>query len=197
MMKIQSAEFVKSCKALSQCPQDSLMEVAFTGRSNVGKSSLLNALLHRKNLAKVSGAPGKTRLINFFRINMRFYLVDLPGYGYAKTSKDERKNWGATLEDYIIHRVLLKGVVLLVDARVGATEKDLVMKDWLESYSKPFILVATKIDKISRGNRSKHIRGITQKLSLPASFRVIPVSSRTGEGLPILWAEIWKRLLSS
>lgn len=173
------------------------MEVAFTGRSNVGKSSLLNALLHRKNLAKVSGAPGKTRLINFFRINNRFNLVDLPGYGYARTSQEEQKNWGALLEDYIIHRSLLRGVVLLVDGRVGATAKDLVMKDWLEFYSKPFILVATKIDKISRGNRSKHITEITKKLSLPVNFRVIQVSSRTGEGLPTLWAEIWNRLLSS
>jgi len=196
-MKIQSAEFVKSCKALSECPKDSLLEVAFTGRSNVGKSSLLNALLHRKNLAKVSGAPGKTRLINFFRINNRFNLVDLPGYGYAKTSQQEQKRWGSMLENYLIHRSFLRAVVLLVDGRVGATVKDLVMKDWLESYSKPFILVATKIDKVSRGNRSKHIREITQKLSLPVNFRVIPVSSRTGEGLPTLWAEIWRRLHSS
>ena len=196
-MKIQTAEFITSCKALSKCPNDSLLEVAFTGRSNVGKSSLLNALLHRKSLAKVSGAPGKTRLINFFKINNQFHLVDLPGYGYAKTSKQEQKNWGSMLEEYLIHRSVLRGVVLLVDGRVGATVKDVVMKNWLESYSKPYILVATKMDKISRGNRSKHLREITLKLSLPVESKVISVSSRTGEGLQTLWAEIRKRLLSS
>jgi len=197
LMKIQTAQFIKSCQHLSDCPHDRIPEVAFVGRSNVGKSSLLNVLLHRKNLAKVSSSPGKTRLINFFRINEQFYLVDLPGYGFAKIPKTEQIKWKSFVEKYLIHRSNLKGVVHLVDARVGATEKDIAMKQWLEEYSKPYVLVATKVDKVSRGKRSVCFQDLNRTLLLPLHQGVVPFSSKTGEGLSPLWKKIFELLFSS
>jgi len=193
-MKIHTAQFIKSCQRLSECPQDQIPEVAFVGRSNVGKSSLLNSLLHKKNLAKVSSSPGKTRLINFFRVNEQFYLVDLPGYGFARISKTEQMKWKSFLETYLIHRSNLKGVVLLVDARVGATQKDIAMKQWLEEYEKPCVLVGTKADKISRGKRSFCFQELNRTLLLPPHQGVVPFSSKTGEGLSLLWKKIWQLL---
>ena len=193
-MKIQTAQFIKSCQRLSQCPHDRIPEVAFVGRSNVGKSSLLNSLLHKKNLAKVSSSPGKTRLINFFRVNEQFYLVDLPGYGFARISKTEQMKWKSFLEKYLIHRSNLKGIVLLVDARVGATQKDIAMKQWLEKYEKPCVLVGTKVDKVSRGKRSFCFQEMNRTLLLPPHQGVVPFSSKTGEGLSLLWKKIWQLL---
>ncbi len=196
-MKIQSVEFIKSSPCLSDCPQEPIPEVAFVGRSNVGKSSLLNSLVHRKKIAKVSATPGKTRLINFFKINHRFYFVDLPGYGFARISKAEQIKWKTMIETYLIHRPRLKGVIHLVDARVGLTSKDVAMKQWLEGHSKSFVVVATKMDRVPRGKRRGCLQEMADSLSLPVDSDIVPVSSKTGEGLPGLWKAIQQMLFPS
>jgi GTP-binding protein len=197
LMKILSAEFVKSCNSLSGCPSERLPEMAFVGRSNVGKSSLLNALLHRKGLSKVSRDPGKTRLINFFKVNERFYFVDLPGYGFARVPKEVTAGWRALLEGYLTQRSQLKGLILLIDSRIGATPMDCVMKEWLEARSIPPVLVATKIDKIPRSKHRSSIQEIERALSVSVNHKIFPISSRTGEGLPALWLEIRQLLMLS
>ena len=149
-MKILSAKFIKSIVDVNQVPEPGYPEIAFAGRSNVGKSSLINTLLNRKKLALTSSSPGKTRLINFFDVNESLYLVDLPGYGFAKVSKTERKNWKRMIELYITGSAHLKGIIHLIDCKVGPTQLDLEMIDWLHHLQKPVLIVATKADKISK-----------------------------------------------
>ena len=149
-MKITSAEFIKSIADTSQMPSDSFPQVAFAGRSNVGKSSLMNSLLNRKKLVQVSSTPGKTRLINFFLINNKFYFVDLPGYGYAKVSKQMYKSWQKLLENYLLQSKKLTGVVVLIDLRHLITEADLLLIEWLEHNKMPVIIAGTKSDKLSK-----------------------------------------------
>lgn len=147
-MQIKSSKFVKSAVDSEGFPKDNLFEIAVVGRSNVGKSSIINSLLNRKSIAKVSSTPGKTRTVNFFLINENIYLVDLPGYGYAKISKDERKVWKSMVEGYFYNRNVLKKVVLLVDSRHSPFESDILMCEWVKSLGYNLSIVATKSDKL-------------------------------------------------
>jgi GTP-binding protein len=198
-MKIVSAEFVRSCERPDQLPHERLPEVAFAGRSNVGKSSLINSLLHRRGLAKVSGTPGKTRLINYFRITTEdpqlraFYLVDLPGYGYAKASKSIRAAWGPMIQRYLTQRVELLGVILLVDAR-GLEAQDLSTAAWLREIGRPPIVVTTKVDKLSRNERGASEQGIRDSLQLSPADDLVMYSSTTHEGREALWGVIRHKL---
>ena len=176
-MKIVRSELEQIAVKASQYPPSDLPEVAFAGRSNVGKSSLLNLLTGRKKLAYVSGSPGKTRTINFYRINDSFRIVDLPGYGYAKVAKTVSESWGEMMENYLSGRENLLTVVQLVDIRHAPSKQDKSMHDYLEHYGLGGIVVATKADKISRNQMPKHIKQIRQTLALGEKDMVIPVSS--------------------
>lgn len=186
-MKIASAEFVTSAVKPEQYPKTGLPEVAFVGRSNVGKSSLLNSLVNRKNLAHTGNTPGKTRLINFFLINESFYFVDLPGYGFARVSQDEKRSWAKMIETYLSQRETLRLVVQLVDVRHPPTEDDVTMYKWFIHYNIPTVIAATKADKISRSNWQKHIKQIRAGLGLGPHGPVILFSAQTGQGKDDLW----------
>ena len=165
-MIIKKSEFIISAVKRQQYPVTGLSEVAFVGRSNVGKISIINALTNRRNLAKVSQTPGKTRLINFFLINDGFYLVDLPGYGYAKVSKKEKESWGKTIETYLTDRNELKRVVLLVDSRHKPTADDIMMHNWIKHFGYDEVVVATKSDKLSNNELAKSKKIIKETLQL-------------------------------
>ena len=201
-MKILSTEFIKSCEKPEQFPHDGLPEVAFVGRSNVGKSSLLNSLLHRRGLARVSRTPGKTCTVNFFRVITsdpllnRFFWVDLPGYGYAKVSKSVRAQWGPMIEGYLTERPELMGVLLLVDAR-GVERHDLVTFEWLRTIGHKLVVVATKVDKLSCAKRRGSLVAIRQSLNVPGGTELIPYSSVTHEGRDELWRAIRGLLVAS
>ena len=181
-MKIKKSDIEAVAVKPSQYPPDNLKEIAFAGRSNVGKSSLLNLITGRKKLAKVSGSPGKTRTINFYLINDAFRIVDLPGYGYAKVSKSISQDWGAMTEKYLQGRENLIKVVQLVDIRHQPSKQDVEMYDYLRYYGLDGIVVATKADKVSRNQIPKQIKQIRQTLGLGKEDIVIPVSAlkRTG-----------------
>lgn len=186
-MKFRSAEFAMSVGFVRQLPRDGMAEIAFAGRSNVGKSSLINRLFNRKNLAKTSNSPGKTRTLNFYAVNRRYYFVDLPGYGYAKRSQRERQAWGKLIENYVRDRPSLKGFVQLIDARHDPSREDLQMIDWLMSGEKPFLVVATKADKLS-GNKLKNRLDQTRRiLALQGNFDLLPFSAATGRGKDAVW----------
>jgi len=189
-MKILSAEFVKSVASLSQLPKDGLPEVAFAGRSNVGKSSLLNALLNRKKLAQTSSTPGKTRLINFFRVNNKFYFVDLPGYGYAKVSKKMQQNWQRLIENYLLKSQQLRGVVLLIDIRHQITPYDLDLLDWLQANDIKTVVVGTKADKLSGNKIQKQLAENKKILQQYGVDQPLLFSAITGRGKPELWRAI-------
>lgn len=181
-MIIKTAELEAVAVRQSQYPPDDLPEIAFAGRSNVGKSSLLNLLVSRKNLARVSGSPGKTRTINFYRINGRFRIVDLPGYGYARVSRSVTESWGAMMENYLENRRNLLKVILLVDIRHDPTAQDVQMFDYIRYFGYNGIIVATKADKISRNQAGRQLGRIRTVLSLEERDRILPVSGlkRTG-----------------
>lgn len=186
-MKFHSAEFVMSVGFVRQLPRDGMAEIAFAGRSNVGKSSLVNRLFNRKNLAKTSNTPGKTRTLNFYAVNRRYYFVDLPGYGYAKRSQRERQAWGKLIENYVRDRPSLKGFVQLIDARHDPSREDLQMIDWLLSGEKPFLVVATKADKLS-GNKLRNRLDQTRRiLAFHGNFDLLPFSATTGRGKDAVW----------
>ena len=163
-MKINKSDFVISAVGKKQYPDQGFPEVAFAGRSNVGKSSLINTLINRKNLARTSGRPGKTQTINFYLINDNFHLVDLPGYGFAKVSKDIKAKWSEFIEEYLNDSPNLVGIIQLIDLRHPPTEDDVMMYEWLKHLGVPFILVATKADKISKGQHLRHKKIIREKL---------------------------------
>ena len=193
-MVIKKAELEAVAVKKNQYPEDNTAEIAFAGRSNVGKSSLLNLLTNRRSLARVSGNPGKTRTINFYRINDAFRIVDLPGYGYAKLSKSVTENWGAMMEAYFQNRQGLKKVVQLVDIRQAPSAQDQQMYDYLRHYGLDGIVVATKADKVSRNELQKCIKTIRQTLKLGPEDLVIPVSALKKTGYEELLAEIEKLL---
>ncbi|MBA2335636.1 MAG: YihA family ribosome biogenesis GTP-binding protein [Blastocatellia bacterium] len=186
-MKISSAEFVKSAFDRTHWTTDGLSEIAFLGRSNVGKSSLLNSLLQRKGLARTSNTPGRTQSINYFLINESFYFVDLPGYGYARVSKSMRADWGIMARDYLSERNELVLCIQLVDSRHSPTELDLQLNDWLIFNNKNHIVVATKSDKSSNNQLHKQLNEI--KKLLPES-KILSYSASTGKGRDALWDEI-------
>lgn len=186
-MKITSAEFVKSAFERRHWPIDGRPEIAFLGRSNVGKSSLLNSLLQRKGLARTSNTPGRTQSINYFLVNDEFYFVDLPGYGFAKVSKSMRADWGKMAEEYLSDREELALSIQLVDSRHAPSKLDLQLHEWLVFNEKEHIVVATKSDKLSANELAKQMRIIENEL--PGS-RVIPYSAQTGKGRDRVWSEI-------
>ena len=194
-MDVLDAEFVAGATVLGQLPAPTFAEVAFAGRSNVGKSSLINSLVRRKKLVRTSGAPGCTRAINIFRVRLRsneqeahLDLVDLPGYGYAKRSKAERRSWGPLIEGFLSDRPGLRGSIVIVDIRRGAQNDDLQLLEFLESIGVTPILVATKIDKLPSSKRKPAIAALRRDLGRP----LIAYSSVTGDGRDALW----KRILS-
>ncbi len=189
-MKIKSAEYAGTFVTVESLPQEDIPEVAIVGRSNVGKSSMINRAMNRKHLAKSSSTPGKTRTINMYLINKSFYLVDLPGYGYARAAKTERARWGRMIESYLKRREQLRGVILLVDIRHEPSSDDLLMKGWLEDNQIPYMVVATKSDKISRGRRKNHLEIIQKTLALPAELEIILFSADNGDGVETLLESI-------
>jgi GTP-binding protein len=193
-VKATRAEFVVSAAAPAQFPRDGLPEIAFAGRSNVGKSSLLNRLVGRKGLALTSKTPGRTRLLNFFRINDEAYFVDLPGYGYAAAPKSLRETWGGLVEGYLRGRAELRGVVFLLDIRHEPTGRDLEMRGLLDETRLPWIPVLTKADKVGRNERGRLMAQIAHRLSLADPGPAIPFSAVTGEGTRELWSAIAERL---
>lgn len=196
-MKVTRVEFVVSAAGPSQFPRDGLPEIAFAGRSNVGKSSLLNRLVGRRGLAITSKMPGRTRLVNFFRVNGEAYFVDLPGYGYAAAPRALRETWGGLVEGYLRQRCALRGVVFLLDIRHDPTDRDLEMRGLLEEARLPWIPVLTKADKVGRSERRRRVERIAGALALPDPAPAIPFSATTGEGARELWAAIAERLRAS
>jgi GTP-binding protein len=187
-LRIKQAEYCGTYVNLEQLPPGELPEIALVGRSNVGKSSLINKLVNRKNLAKSSSTPGKTRTINYYLINGEWYLVDLPGYGFARAARTEREKWGRMIENYLHNRTQVRGVIQLVDIRHPPNKNDVLMKDWLQQGGMPLLTVATKADKVSRGARPKHLAVICKTLGLTQA--PLCWSSATGEGIAELSAAI-------
>lgn len=189
-MKINSAEFIGSAASPKGFPRQGLPEVAFLGRSNVGKSSLINALLNRRSLAQTSRTPGKTRTVNFFLVNSSFLFADLPGYGYAKVSRGMQQSWEKMVESYLRGRSVLGGAVLLVDLRHPPKDTDRMMKQWLEFHGCPVVVAATKADKIGSRQREANLATIRSELLLPEGVPLVPFSARTGLGKERLWAAL-------
>jgi len=189
-MRVTEADFIKSVLKADQLPKEGWPEFAFTGRSNVGKSSLLNALLRRKGLAKTSGTPGKTQTLNYFLVNKKIYFVDLPGYGYAKVPLDLKSQWNQFMQDYLRSRQELRLVVSLVDGRHAPSVKDIDMLTLLGEAEVPTLVVATKIDKVKRSERARNLNRIREDLGFDDDALIIPSSAETGEGLKEIWQVI-------
>lgn len=188
-MKIFSTEFIKSATRPGNYPPAELPEIAFAGRSNVGKSSLINVLVKRKNLVRTSSTPGRTQLINFFSVNDKFNLIDLPGYGFAKVPLAVKKAWGPMIRTYLEVRETLKGVVFILDIRRIPREEDIQLLDWLEEFGVPTIPVITKIDKVNRSQREKQIKMIIAESGLPReAFSLFSALTKEGS------EEIWERI---
>lgn len=186
-MRITSAEFVSSAIRPDHYPAAVGPEIAFVGRSNVGKSSVINTLLQRPGLAKISGTPGKTRLINFFCVNDVLGFIDLPGYGFARVSRQERAAWGPMVEQLFRVRQALAGVVHILDVRHQPSADDQRMRVWLLPWSLPLLVVATKADKLGRTKRPSHLQQITEVLDLGQACQPLLFSARTGEGREQIW----------
>ena len=182
---ITKAEYTTTAVRPDQFPDTGWPEVAFVGRSNVGKSSMINAMLNRKSLVRTSQSPGKTRTINFFEVEQEWYFVDLPGYGYAKVSRSESEKWGTMIEGYLKDRPPLMAIVLLLDIRHEPTDNDKMLYDWCKHFELPVILVATKSDKLKRSQLQKHMAMIRRRLG--ATEQVLPFSSLTKAGREELW----------
>ncbi|MYL41605.1 ribosome biogenesis GTP-binding protein YihA/YsxC [Virgibacillus salexigens] len=187
-MKVTNAEIVISAVSEKQYPTDQLPEVALAGRSNVGKSSFINKLINRKNLARTSSKPGKTQTLNFYKINEAFYFVDVPGYGYAKVSKKERRKWGKMMETYFEKRSSLKAVLLITDVRHEPTNDDIQMYDYLKYYDLPVVVIATKLDKVPKSKRAKHLKRTKNLFDLEPEDILLPFSAETGEGKDEAWS---------
>lgn len=186
-MVIKSAELETVCGITSKLPENRLPEIAFAGKSNVGKSSLINGLLNRKSLARTSSAPGKTQTINFYNINKALYFVDLPGYGYAKVSQEIRNKWGKMIERYLHTSRQLRIVFLLVDIRHAPGENDKTMYDWILAKGYTPVIIATKLDKIKRSERDKNLKIIREKLKVVDGTKIIPFSAVSKQGREEIW----------
>ena len=186
-MVIKNVNLETVCGITSKMPENTLPEIAFAGKSNVGKSSLINALMNRKSYARISATPGKTQTINFYNINQEFYLVDLPGYGYAKVSEQEKQKWGQMVERYLHGSKQLRAVFLLIDIRHDPSANDKMMYDWIVSWGYHPIIIATKLDKIKRSQKDKQVKAVRQGLGLLQGTEVIPFSSVTKQGRDEIW----------
>ena len=181
-VNLQKAEFVRSAAKAGDFPRDGLPQVAFAGRSNVGKSSVINRLLNRKNFARVGAAPGKTTHINYFLIDGKFYLVDLPGYGYAKVSKAEKERWGRLMEEWFADNGLMTLGIMIVDARHKPTADDCTMAQWFKASGRPFAVAANKLDKLRKSDIIPNLARIRETLELDESVTVVPCSAEKGDG---------------
>lgn len=195
-MVIKSINLETVCGITSTLPENDKPEIAFAGKSNVGKSSLINALMNRKSYARISATPGKTQTINFYNINDVVYLVDLPGYGYAKVSEKEKEQWGRLIERYLHSSARLKAVFLLIDIRHEPSANDKMMYRWIVDQGYEPVIIATKLDKIKRSQIQKHIKMIREGLSLVPGTKVIPFSSSTKQGREEIWELIETRISS-
>ncbi|MFC0233128.1 ribosome biogenesis GTP-binding protein YihA/YsxC [Vagococcus entomophilus] len=189
-MKVHHADIVISAVDKKQYPETDIPEIALAGRSNVGKSSFINTLLERKNLARTSSKPGKTQTLNFYLIENSFHFVDVPGYGYAKVSKTERAKWGKMIETYLTQRSQLRAVISLIDVRHAPSKEDVQMYEFLKYYDIPVIVVATKADKIPRGKWNKHESMIKKSLNFDGNDHFILFSSETKQGKEQAWSVI-------
>lgn len=186
-MVIKEVKLETVCGVTSKIPDNTLPEVAFAGKSNVGKSSLINALMNRKALARTSAQPGKTQTINFYNINGAMYLVDLPGYGYARVSESEKAKWGKMIENYLHTSRQLRRVFLLIDIRHNPSDNDKLMYDWIVSQGFDPVIVATKLDKIKRSQKDKCVRAIREGLQVKPGTRIVPFSAQTKTGREEIW----------
>jgi len=193
-MVIKNVELETVCGITSKLPDNTLPEIAFSGKSNVGKSSLINALMNRKALARTSGKPGKTQTINFYNINEELYLVDLPGYGYAKVSEKEKQKWGKMIENYLHRSKQLQIVFLLVDIRHKPTENDRLMYSWVLSQGYEPVIIATKLDKIKRSQKDKQLKIIREGLEVVKGTKIIPFSATTKAGRDDIWNFVEQKL---
>ena len=190
-INLNQAEFVRSAAKPADFPKDRLPQVVFAGRSNVGKSSVINRLLNRKNFARVGSAPGKTTHINYFLIDKQMYLIDLPGYGYAKVSMQERARWGKLIEAWFADTNLMTLGILIVDSRHKPTADDRTMSDFFLSTGKPFVVVANKLDKLKKSEIEGNLQRVRETLELPDCVSVIPFSAEKGEGKQTLLEQIF------
>ncbi len=192
-MQVRTVRFLKSGTSPRHYPPPDLPEIAFAGRSNVGKSSLINALVNRKGLAKTSNTPGRTQVLNFFLVNETLYITDLPGYGYARAPEAVRRSWGPMVETYLRERKNLRAVLLLLDIRREPNDDDLSLWEWLKTYSIPCLVVLTKADKLPRGQVAARRRAVSGLLGLDMGA-VTPFSTKTGEGRAELWQGIQRQM---
>lgn len=189
-MVIKQAELETVCGITSRLPENTRPEVAFAGKSNVGKSSLINGLLNRRSLARTSSQPGKTQTINFYSVNRELYLVDLPGYGYAKVAQEIREKWGRMIENYLHGSKQLKAVFLLIDIRHAPSANDQEMYRWIVSQGYEPVIIATKLDKIKRSQVQKQLKLLREGLALPSGTPILPFSSVTRQGREEIWEAI-------
>lgn len=185
-MNFQKVEFITSAASGKDFKRDNIVQIAFAGKSNVGKSSVINRILQRKNFARVGEQPGKTVHINYFLIDSKLYLVDLPGYGYAKVPKSEKERWAKLMESYFAEPELMSLGVFIVDSRHKPTENDIIMANWFQQTGRPFVVVANKIDKLKKSELEPNMALIRQTLSLTDDTKIIPFSAEKGDGRDLL-----------
>lgn len=191
-LNVNKAEFIRSAAGEGQFIRCSVPKVAFAGKSNVGKSSVINRMLNRKNFARVGSEPGKTIHVNYFLIDGKIYFVDLPGYGYAKVSRSEKERWGKLMESFFAGEGLFDLGVMIVDARHKPTADDVTMAEWFKAYGCPLVVVANKLDKLKKSEIEPNLRLIRETLTLPDEVPLIPFSAEKGQGRELLMAEIVK-----
>ena len=196
-MVIKEVTLETVCGITSTLPENDKPEIAFAGKSNVGKSSLINALMNRKSLARISATPGKTQTINFYNINREIYLVDLPGYGYAKVSEKEKEAWGKMIERYLHKSTMLTAVFLLIDIRHDPSKNDKMMYDWILHQGYEPVIIATKLDKLKKSQVAKQLKAIRTGLGLVSGTTVIPFSAKTKQGREEIWEYAESRLFES
>ncbi len=190
MINLQMAEFIRSAAKREDFPRDGLPQIVFSGRSNVGKSSVINRILNRKNFARVGNSPGKTIHINYFLIDKKFYLVDLPGYGYAKVSQTEKARWGKLIQTWFDDTELMTLGCMIVDARHKPTADDCTMAEWFKQTGKPFLVIANKLDKLKKSEIEPNLQRIRETLDIGEAVKIIPFSAEKGEGRSELLGEI-------